>query len=126
MTLEEAIKNVKEVVIKNRKVQYFYENNPTVWNDGGERMIKCRMCADEHEQLVNWLTKLKAIESAYNTFNEKVKGFYAADDETTEFVDRVKTILDGNESFIQDRSKTKTNVENNNPILNDFMKKSKY
>lgn len=30
MTLEEAIKNVKEVVIKNRKVQYFYENNPTV------------------------------------------------------------------------------------------------
>jgi hypothetical protein len=43
MTLEEAIKNVKEVVIKNRKVQYFYENNPTVWNDGGERMIRCKI-----------------------------------------------------------------------------------
>lgn len=48
MTLEEAIKNEKEIVTKNRKVQYFYENNPTVWNDGGERMARCKICADEH------------------------------------------------------------------------------
>lgn len=125
MTLEEAIKNVKEVVIKNRKVQYFYENNPTVWNDGGERMIRCRMCADEHEQLVNWLTKLKAIESAYDKFKEKAEGFYAADDEATEFIERIKTILSNEDkSSVHDRSKI--NVENNNPILNDFMKKSNY
>lgn len=97
MILEEAIKHAEEVVAKNRKTQYFYENNPTVWNDGGARMVRCRMCADEHEQLINWLTKLEAIESAYNVFKEKAEGFYAADDETTEFVDRVKTILDGNE-----------------------------
>lgn len=52
MTLEEAIKHEKEIVTKNRKTQYFYENNPTVWNDGGERMIRCRVCADVGEQLV--------------------------------------------------------------------------
>lgn len=124
MTLEEAIKHAKEVANKNRKVQYFYENNPTVWNDGGERMVRCRMCADEHEQLVSWLTKLEAIECAFDIFKEKSEGYYAADEETTEFVNRVKTILDCNESSVQDISKT--NVENNNPILNDFMKKTNY
>ena len=125
MTLEEAIKREKEVVNKNRKVQYFYENNPTVWNDGGERMIRCRMCADEHEQLVNWLTKLKAIESAYDKFKEKAEGFYAADDEATEFIEKVKTIL-LNEDKLSVQDICKTNIENNNPILNDFMKKANY
>lgn len=71
MTLEEAIKNVKEVVIKNRKVQYFYENNPTVWNDGGKRMIRCKMCADVGEQLVQWLEKLQQIEQAYEELKSK-------------------------------------------------------
>lgn len=88
-------------------------------------MVRCRMCADEHEQLINWLTKLEAIESAYNAFNEKVKGFYVADDEATEFIERIKAILlNEDKSSVQDRSKA--NVENNNSILNDFMKKSNY
>lgn len=71
MTLEEAIEHGKEVVAKNRKAQYFYEKNPTVWNDGGERMIRCRMCADEHEQLVQWLEKLQQIEQAYEELKSK-------------------------------------------------------
>lgn len=125
MTLEEAIKHAEEVVAKNRKTQHFYENNPTVWNDGGARMVRCRMCADEHEQLANWLTKLEAIEIAYGTFEEKTELCYAADDEATEFIERIKAILlNEGKSSVQDRSKT--NVENNNPILNDFMKKSNY
>lgn len=75
MTLEEAIKNVKEVVIKNRKVQYFYENNPAVWNDGGERMIRCKMCADVGEQLVQWLEKLQQIEQSYEELKSKNSDF---------------------------------------------------
>lgn len=71
MTLEEAIEHGKEVMAKNRKAQYFYEKNPTVWNDGGERMIKCRMCADEHEQLVQWLQKLQQIEQSYEELKSK-------------------------------------------------------
>lgn len=34
MNLEEAIKNVKEVVIKNRKVQYFYTSMKTILQFG--------------------------------------------------------------------------------------------
>lgn len=125
MTLEEAIKHAEEVVVKNRKTQYFYENNPTVWNDGGARMIRCRMCADEHEQLINWLTKLEAIKCAFDIFKEKSEGCYDADDEVIEFIEKIKTILlNEDKSFVQDISKT--NVENDNPILNDFMKKSNY
>lgn len=80
MTLEEAIKNVKEIVTKNRKTQYFYEKNPTVWNDGGERMIRCRMCADEHEQLVQWLEKLQQIEKSYEELKSKTDSSVFPDD----------------------------------------------
>lgn len=80
MTLEEAIKNEKEIVTKNRKVQYFYENNPTVWNDGGERMIRCKMCADEHEQLLRLLEKLQKIEQAYEELKSKTDSSDFPDD----------------------------------------------
>lgn len=80
MTLEEAIKNVKEAVIKNRKVQYFYENNPTVWNDGGERMTRCKMCADVGEQLVQWLEKLQQIEQSYEWLKSKIDNSDFPDD----------------------------------------------
>lgn len=80
MTLEEAIKYVKEVVIKNRKVQYFYENNPTVWNDGGERMIRCKMRADVGEQLVQWLEKLQQIEQSYEGLKSKIDSSDFPDD----------------------------------------------
>lgn len=80
MTLEEVIKNVKEAVIKNRKVQYFYENNPTVWNDGGERMIRCKMYADVGEQLVQWLEKLQQIEQSYEWLKSKIDNSDFPDD----------------------------------------------
>lgn len=80
MNLEEAIEHGKEVVAKNRKAQYFYEKNPTVWNDGGERMIKCRMCADEHEQLVQWLEKLQQIEQSYEELKSKTDSSVFPDD----------------------------------------------
>lgn len=80
MTLKEAIKNEKEIVNKNRKVQYFYEKNPTVWNDGGERMIRCKMCADEHEQLLQLLEKLQKIEQAYEELKSKTDSSDFPDD----------------------------------------------
>lgn len=80
MTLEEAIKHEKEIVTKNRKVQYFYENNPTVWNDGGERMIRCKMCADVGEQLVQWLEKLQQIEQSYEGLKSKIDSSDFPDD----------------------------------------------
>lgn len=91
MTLEEAIKYVKEVVIKNRKVQYFYENNPTVWNDGGERMIRCRMCADVGEQLVQWLEKLQQIKQAYEELKSKIDSSDFPDD-VLDFLSSLKRI----------------------------------
>lgn len=87
MTLEEAIIHAKEVANKNRSTQHFYENNPSVWNDGGKRMIKCQLCADEHEQLSQWLEKLQQIEQAYEELKSKVV--------SSDFPDDVLDFLNG-------------------------------
>lgn len=91
MTLEEAIKREKEIVTKNRKTQYFYENNPTVWNDGGERMIRCRVCADVGEQLVQWLEKLQQIEQSYEELKGKTDSSVFPDD-VLDFLSSLKRI----------------------------------
>ena len=91
MTLEEVIKSEKEIIAKNRKVQYFYEKNPTVWNDGGERMIRCKMCADEHEQLLQLLEKLHQIEQVYEELKSKTDSSDFPDD-VLDFLSSLKRI----------------------------------
>ena len=59
MTLEEAIAHAKEVVVENRKKEAWNRNNPHIWNDGGRQYAECKKCADEHEQLAEWLEELK-------------------------------------------------------------------
>lgn len=62
MTLEEAIKNAKEVAKKQH-----YESDKAALSfalfpngDDEERFNKCESCAEEHEQLAEWLEELKA------------------------------------------------------------------
>lgn len=60
MNLDEAIAHAREVAEKNRKDYEWYSKNPKVWNDGGKKQRECLSCAEEHEQLAEWLEQLKA------------------------------------------------------------------
>ena len=56
MTLDEAIAHAREVAVRNRKQ---YKNCPSDRTD--IRHQTCEECAEEHEQLAEWLEELKAI-----------------------------------------------------------------
>ena len=56
MTLDEAIAHEKEVAERNRKQ---YKNCPSDRTD--IRHQTCEECAEEHEQLAEWLEELKFI-----------------------------------------------------------------
>lgn len=60
MTIDEAITHAREVAEKNRKDYEWYSKNPKVWNDGGKKQRECLSCAEEHEQLAEWLEELKS------------------------------------------------------------------
>lgn len=55
MTLDEAIKHAREVAEKNRK--NCKPNSIIIQN----RWADSTMCAEEHDQLADWLEELKAI-----------------------------------------------------------------
>ena len=63
LSLDEAIAHAREVARKNRDEYEFecsYFGKETV--DNGEKS-DCVRCAEEHEQLVEWLEELKAIKN---------------------------------------------------------------
>lgn len=60
MSIDEAIARAREVAEKNRKDYEWYSKNPKVWNDGGKKQRECLSCAEEHEQLAEWLEELKS------------------------------------------------------------------
>lgn len=55
MTLEEAINHAREVAEKNRKC---HEENTIILSN---RWISSMCCAEEHEQLAEWLEELKRL-----------------------------------------------------------------
>ena len=55
MTVEEAINHAREVAEKNRKCQ---EENTIILSN---RWISSMCCAEEHEQLAEWLEELKRL-----------------------------------------------------------------
>lgn len=81
MTLDEAIQHCKEVAKENRKTALEYAR-AYAWDTAHG----CRECANEHEQLAEWLTELKqrrcratelaALESLRKQINEtgRVRG----------------------------------------------------
>ena len=59
MTLDEAILHAREVAERNRKQ---YKNCPSDRTD--IRHQTCQECAEEHEQLAEWLEELKAYRAS--------------------------------------------------------------
>ena len=59
MTLDEAILHAREVAERNRKQ---YKNCPSDRTD--IRYQTCEECAEEHEQLAEWLEELKAYRAS--------------------------------------------------------------
>lgn len=91
MTLEEAIKREKEAVTRNRTMQHFYENNPAIWNNSERIITNCRMFADEHEQFLQWLEKLRQIEQSYEELKGKTDSSVFPDD-VLDFLSSLKRI----------------------------------
>ena len=59
MTLDEAILHAREVAERNRKQ---YKNCPSDRTD--IRYQTCEECAEEHEQLAEWLEELKSYRAS--------------------------------------------------------------
>ena len=59
MTLDEAILHAREVAERNRKQ---YKNCPSDRTD--IRYQTCEECAEEHEQLAEWLEELKSYRTS--------------------------------------------------------------
>lgn len=55
MTLDEAIKHCKEKAKINRQFAKMLRK------DDDAQMKRCELCAEEHEQLAEWLTELKEL-----------------------------------------------------------------
>ena len=59
MTLDEAILHAREVAVRNRKQ---YKNCPSDRTD--IRHQTCEECAEEHEQLAEWMEELKSYRAS--------------------------------------------------------------
>lgn len=70
MTLEEAIQHCHEVAKENRKTALEYAR-AYAWGTAHE----CRECANEHEQLADWLAELKQLREDANK-QPKTNGDY--------------------------------------------------
>ena len=108
MTLDEAILHAREVAERNRKQ---YKNCPSDRTD--IRYQTCEECAEEHEQLAEWLEELKSYRTsvfsgdmtqimlkeeyckAIDTFATKIKKYM----ETTEQATYIDEINNGNDNY---------------------------
>lgn len=79
MTLDEAIKHAREVAEKNRK--NCKPNSIIIQN----RWADSTMCAEEHEQLADWLEELKAIRE----YVDELRTF----DQHNEYIDKIKEMV---------------------------------
>lgn len=61
LTIEEAIKHAKEVADMNYNDAEKFDSNDSVENYMKDN---CMKCAEQHEQLVEWLEELKSYKSA--------------------------------------------------------------
>ena len=87
MTIDEAIIHAREVAKRNR---YLYKSCPAE-HDTREH-ITCGQCAEEHEQLAEWLEELKSLRSASELWehNNNLAYKQGRDDVIDKFVERLE------------------------------------
>ena len=69
MTLDEAIKHARKKAQEQRYYAY-YEKNPTMYRS-------CISCAEEHEQLAEWLEELKELREIKEEYQKGMDNSYA-------------------------------------------------
>lgn len=90
MTLDEAIAHAREVAERNRKQ---YKNCPSDRTD--IRHQTCEECAEEHEQLAEWLEELKSYKSDDFTKNLQTLVYKQGYDKAIDdFVNQFNVIVD--------------------------------
>lgn len=85
MTIDEAIKHAREVAEEQRKIcethiffdnvtyEEFYADDTEIIE---EALYKHKLCAEEHQQLVDWLEELKALRIEAQIQNEGLTDAY--------------------------------------------------
>jgi len=68
MTLDDAIIHAREVAEKNYEMQMAYHDDYGVYSKEESR---CRECAEEHEQLAEWLEELKYTRKLLDDYGAK-------------------------------------------------------
>ena len=73
MTIDEAIRHCEEVAIREKSAA----DGCRYWTDGmGEETAKkCEKCAEEHQQLAEWLKELKAYSELIDKTEEALGRF---------------------------------------------------
>ena len=93
MTLDEAILHAREVAVRNRKQ---YKNCPSDRTD--IRHQTCEECAEEHEQLAEWLEELKSyreigtVEECRNSVLDIVRAYNNGIDDFVRFANTMPTV----------------------------------
>lgn len=71
MTLDEAIKHCEEVIIENKRNARYYES----LNICTKKALSnaCKECAEEHQQLAEWLQELKELRNALDKIRADIR-----------------------------------------------------
>ena len=65
MTIDEAIKHARDKANEQKYYASFEKNT----------LLSCKQCAEEHEQLADWLEELKELRKQKDKFDENIKFF---------------------------------------------------
>ena len=108
MNLDEAIKRAKEVASEQKRRSGLCATN----DNECDKFSSCIKCAEEHEQLAEWLTQLKE----YQKLEKRLKDIFGGDDfPLSVFVESFDTVLkEGKSRFTLRFLLTKTPINGMN------------
>ena len=92
MTIDEAIQHCEEVAIREKSAA----DGCRYWTDGmGEETAKkCEKCAEEHQQLAEWLKELKAHRKAWEKAKRTVRAYLILEEFGRGYQDDIEKLIE--------------------------------
>ena len=100
MILDEAIKHAEEIAEEQEGRGYCDRSVCVIMDENNHNcdeceVVKCRECAKEHRQLVEWLKELKAHREAWGKVKRTVKAYLMLEEFGSEYQDDIEKLIDG-------------------------------